>query len=788
MFQLFDDFWKQFSVTALIYSSYFWITLLCIIIAYLSIKCIKLTKAANDNEYYIKVIRAISKALSKNQEIAAFDEFGELVFATNHSSYRDKADFFKYISNRINSSQDLKMLYKSFNLNRNTKVLLDGAGSGLNNGLKRWSAATQIVNSDDETWTVVSLYDITKHIDLINKDLKNCERLETFFAKFPFAIFHINSSGEIVNANNSFANMVHVSKDRLNGENINNFIEKFNLENRYLDNVRATLKPKFSAEFDVTIVRAPESLSSQIQTWIIVKDDIFANIKQDKKLEKQNFESQAFSYSQIPYIITEESGNILNYNHAFKSIVEKTKDNKNIFNIIKSNQADSLKKTIERLSANSSVEPVDICIDNSDIIASAYISKIPNSNGKILIQLIKKNTQEIGNQQLSQSQRMQAIGQLAGGIAHDFNNLLTAMIGYCDLLLQRYTRNDSAYGDIVQIKQNAGRAANLVKQLLAFSKQQNLKPKTVFITDMLIDISSLLRRLIGIDIELEIIHGRDIWPVKLDGSQFDQVIVNLAVNARDAIKGTGKITIRTKNYFADSPFRCTCDTAEKGDYVLIEFSDTGCGISKDKLAKIFEPFYSTKTNTNKQEISSGSGTGLGLSSVYGIIKQTGGYIDVISEIGKGTTFKIYLPRYNGQDTDDSIKAHAETLDLSGTETILLVEDEEAVRMFTARALRDKGYKVIEASSAEEAIDTIKNKNFDILISDVIMPKIDGPTLNKMLREKLGNKFKTIFISGYSEDTFRRDLSKNASIHFLQKPFTLKDIATKVKEVTSNNDN
>jgi two-component system cell cycle sensor histidine kinase/response regulator CckA len=390
-----------------------------------------------------------------------------------------------------------------------------------------------------------------------------------------------------------------------------------------------------------------------------------------------------------------------------------------------------------------------------------------------MLQFLDISEQKRLERQFIQSQKMQAVGQLAGGIAHDFNNLLTAMIGYCDLLLQRYLPNDPAYSDVVQIQQNANRAADLVRQLLAFSRQQTLQPKVVYITDHLNQLSDLLRRLIGAGIELKMIHGRDLWPVKVDVSQLGQVIMNLAVNARDAM--TSVLTIRTSNYQCLKQQRMGHDLVAKGDYVMIEVMDTGQGIPPEHLEHIFEPFFSTK------EV--GEGTGLGLSMVYGIMKQTGGFVLVDSVLNEGTTFRILLPRHEGGEEEASAPPiETSSKDLTGGGTILLVEDEDAVRMFSARALREKGYRVIEADSGEAALETLKNgERFDLLVTDVVMPKMDGPTLSKKVRD-LYPETKTIFISGYTEDTFRKNLDHNAKIHFLPKPFTLKDLASKVKEV------
>jgi two-component system cell cycle sensor histidine kinase/response regulator CckA len=403
----------------------------------------------------------------------------------------------------------------------------------------------------------------------------------------------------------------------------------------------------------------------------------------------------------------------------------------------------------------------------------------------LILHFIDLTEQKSLEAQFAQSQKMQAIGQLAGGVAHDFNNLLTAMIGFCDLLLLRHKPGDQSFSDIMQIKQNANRAANLVRQLLAFSRQQTLQPRVLNLTDVLSDLSSLLRRLIGENIELRMLHGRDLGLVKVDQGQLEQVIINLVVNARDAMPEGGRLTVVTGNHSSDQPVRRESEVMPPGEYVMVEVIDTGVGIPKENLSRIFEPFFSTK------EV--GSGTGLGLSTVYGIVRQTGGYVFVDSALGEGTKFTIYLARHRepaqaeapeGADgaARDEAKERA-TADLTGSGTIMLVEDEDAVRVFSARALRNKGYQVVEARSGEQALELLgqDGARIDLLISDVVMPQMDGPTLIRKVRATRPD-LKVIFISGYTEDRFRQHLDDTRQIHFLPKPFSLKQLAGKVKEV------
>ncbi len=403
------------------------------------------------------------------------------------------------------------------------------------------------------------------------------------------------------------------------------------------------------------------------------------------------------------------------------------------------------------------------------------IEKDSGVSADLILYLVDTARLRTLEEQFAQSQKMQAVGQLAGGIAHDFNNLLTAMIGFCDLLLLRHSAGDQSFGDIMQIKQNANRAANLVRQLLAFSRQQTLQPHVLVLTDVLAELSNLLRRLIGETIDLKMVHSRDLGLIKVDQGQLEQVIINIVVNARDAMPDGGTLTLRTENVSLDTSARHRDETMPAGDYVLIVVSDTGPGIESKNLDKIFEPFYTTK------EV--GAGTGLGLSTVYGIIKQTGGFIFAESEMGKGTTFKIFLPRYASPDAAEEVALTASDVaparDLTGSGTVLLVEDEAAVRQFAARALSNKGYTVLEAENGELAIDILDSHEgeIDILVTDVVMPNMDGPTLIRNARQS-NPGMKAILISGYAEDVFRKDMDGDLEdAAFLAKPFSLKELLT-----------
>jgi len=379
----------------------------------------------------------------------------------------------------------------------------------------------------------------------------------------------------------------------------------------------------------------------------------------------------------------------------------------------------------------------------------------------------------------TQSQKMEAVGKLAGGIAHDFNNVLTAIIGFSDLLLQTHRPSDAAYKNIMAIKSSANRAAGMVSQLLAFSRRQTLQPETLQLGEVLTDLSVLLNRLLGEKIDLKISQGRDLWFVKADRSQLGQVLINLSVNARDAMmpKG-GALSVRTRNVTERDTQKLSGLGMAVGEYVLIEVEDTGAGMTPEVMAKIFEPFFTTK--------GVGKGTGLGLSTVYGIVKQTGGYIFAESTAGKGTTFRVYLPRHHVdavavQAASKAAKA-TRPADLTGTGRVLLVEDEDAVRSFAIEALKRQGYEVLAASTGQEGLEVYRANQgrVDLVVSDVIMPEMDGPSLYREL-QKHNPALKIIFMSGYPDDAFKNNLEPGAEFAFLQKPFSLAQLAAKVKE-------
>ncbi len=413
---------------------------------------------------------------------------------------------------------------------------------------------------------------------------------------------------------------------------------------------------------------------------------------------------------------------------------------------------------------------------DKEVFVQVVLNRIVEAGRPALIAVLHDATElKTLEAQFVQSQKMQAIGQLAGGVAHDFNNLLTAISGHCDLLLLRHDQSDPDYGDLVQINQNANRAASLVGQLLAFSRKQTLRLESIDMRDTLADLTHLLNRLVGEKITLTLSHDPVLKPVRADKRQLEQVLMNLVVNARDAMPAGGEIKVITEYLSLSKPLERDSVTVPAGEYVTVQVSDDGTGIGPDKLQKVFEPFFTTKPT--------GEGTGLGLSTAYGIIKQSSGFIFVDSILGQGTTFILYLPVYETKPIKSPRVVEVKPTGPKHVEegVILLVEDEAPVRAFASRALRLRGYTVLEAESAEVALKTLEDQslNIDVFVTDVVMPGMDGPS---WVREALKQRpdVRVVFVSGYAEDSFGEEQTRIPNSVFLPKPFSLNDLTETVQ--------
>lgn len=502
-----------------------------------------------------------------------------------------------------------------------------------------------------------------------------------------------------------------------------------------------------------------------------------------------------FENSPIAIAIVGKQGALLDVNRPFSLLFNIKRDDRNkkaVSDLVAESNKDEISALMQKIAVGGRLSlTTEVSLANNEnrhfrlFFLGLSNDFQPLTNEIAILSAIETTAQKTLEDKMAQGQKLQAVGQLAGGIAHDFNNVLTAIIMSCDLLLASHRSSDPAHADLINIKNNANRAASLVQQLLAFSRRQTLRPEVVDLTELLSDVRNLLMPLLGSNIHLKFNHGRDLWDVKVDQASFQRVLMNLVINARDAMPAGGTITISTTNVDRQKITDLGFDGLTSGDYVELDVKDTGTGIPKAVQEKMFEPFFTTK------EV--GKGTGLGLSMVYGIVKQTGGNIYCESEEGAGTTFRIFLPRFVANASNDEPKKIEPTksqveknADLSGTATVLLVEDEAAVRMGGVRALQSRGYTVLEAENGLEALDVIAEHNgaIDLVVSDVVMPEMDGPTLLGEMRAKYPD-IKFVFVSGYAKDAFAKNLPQDAVFGFLSKPFTLKQLAMKVKEMLAD---
>ncbi len=489
---------------------------------------------------------------------------------------------------------------------------------------------------------------------------------------------------------------------------------------------------------------------------------------------------EAFETLPVPMIKLEPSGKVLKVNRLAGDLlgVEVTPETvmSDLMQGLGRPVTDWLRDTALGVSHQKS-EFLRLTRPDKEVFVQVTLSRVFEEGGTVLIALLNDATElKSLEAQFVQSQKMQAIGQLAGGIAHDFNNLLTAISGHCDLLLLRHDQGDQNYGDLVQINQNANRAAALVSQLLAFSRKQTLRPEVLDLRDTLSDLTHLLNRLVGEKVTLTLSHDPVLRPIRADKRQLEQVLMNLVVNARDAMLQGGEIRIETEVLTLETPLTRDRATVPSGDYVTVKVSDKGIGISPDKLQKVFEPFYTTKRT--------GEGTGLGLSTAYGIIKQTGGFIFVDSVPGEGTEFTLFFPVFEPEASDIVVKpaVSPNPVPQHGDGVVLLVEDEAPVRAFASRALRLRGYTVLEAESAEDALRLLEDPELtvDVFVTDVVMPGMDGPSWVRMALEDRPS-VRVVFVSGYAEGAFGETGPSVPNSVFLPKPFSLNQLTETVHQ-------
>lgn len=641
------------------------------------------------------------------------------------------------------------------------------------------------------------LEDISKSYEDTQRMGRERVRLIEFLDHAPVGFFSVDENGTFIFANDTFVNWLGAEdKDLCDGRyklhdvliDIPQQAQPYDIleaEQQYPAQrgeirMRAFDGREFQAAISHTILRGTDGT---VRTRSIIRDLTPERAWKTALKQSEDRFQRFFEEAPLGIALVDHGGNVTECNEAFGLMVDRPLHElfgAPLYDIVSESSKAKIEAVFAKIREGQKPDnAVEIELrgpaPDKFVVTQMFTSPFAGDNG-IVLHFINVTERKNLEAQFTQSQKMQAVGQLAGGIAHDFNNLLTAMIGFCDLLLMRHRPGDPSFADIQQIKQNANRAANLVRQLLAFSRQQTLQPKVMDVADVITDVSHLLRRLIGAGIELKINHERDLGMIKVDQGQMEQVLVNLAVNARDAMGNSGELTIKTRNHVNKKTRQMVgTDEMPPGEWVAIDVTDTGTGIPPEVLERVFDPFFSTKPL--------GAGTGLGLSTVYGIVRQSGGYIGVDTIVGNGTTFSIYMPRAEEkpQEVVVEVASVEKVEDLTGSSRLLLVEDEDAVRSFSVRALQNKGYEVFEASSGDNALELLAEQKpkLDLVVSDVMMPGMDGIEMGKRIRETYPG-ITIIYMSGYTEDKFKDDMGPD--IHFLAKPFTLKQLAEKVKEV------
>jgi two-component system cell cycle sensor histidine kinase/response regulator CckA len=505
-----------------------------------------------------------------------------------------------------------------------------------------------------------------------------------------------------------------------------------------------------------------------------------------------------FHNSPAAIATVDRAGRIINSNATFARLFGSSADEKGarqtVFTFVAQNERSKLEALLRGvIEGKTAPHEIELPIEGKErAFARFFVTPVDEENveeGEVaIVHAIDTSEEKKLELSFAQAQKMQAIGEFAGFIAHDFNNVLTTMIGNASILLTKFRPTDPGFQELNQIRQYGTRAAALVRQLLAFARRETLVPEMLHAGDVISDLANgLMKRVATEKVKIEATYGRDLWPVKADINQFERVLINLAANARDAMPNGGALKIRTANILSDESQKFRYEGMPAAEYVMIEVADTGAGIAPEAIGKIFEPFFTTKEK-NK-------GTGLGLAAVYGIVKQSGGFIYVDSEPGKGATFRIFLPRYIPSEGEvaaarDAAQAKAvadsKPVNLTGRGTVLLVEDEDGVRRFASHALTMRGFTVLEAADGEQGLELAKKEdgNIDIIVSDVMMPIMDGPTMLKEIRKANLKKTKVIFASGYSEDLAAQLPGEEFS--FLPKPFDLVGLVKAVKDELQQN--
>ncbi len=646
------------------------------------------------------------------------------------------------------------------------------------------------------------------------------QKLNYFIQNMPLGLYVLDDKGRFEYINNTFAEHIKCLKTDLIGHNLSDFI--YDKDSALLDSkMPEHAGLVFFKNGDENIELFVSQNKFQDDGMLKTRGFTLNRVPNDKNL-LQNFHEMMseykmlLHYTPIGILSISDGGLIKTFNHHAEELFSQKLEGSHISDFFDSNDL----KKIEKIYADyklterpNVVTELETSLKSGKSvllqIAPRYLTYTSKTvfDGITIFMTDTTKSKDL-EERFSQAQKMQALGQFAGGIAHDFNNLLTTMIGYCDLLLERHRIGDPSFADLSEVRGSAIRAAALVKQLLFYSKQQTSHPKYLDISETLSDLSQFLKRVMGEQINLEITHGQNLGFIRIDPVHLTQVIMNLSVNAKDAMNGKGTFTISThlETLLEDVSFGDSI--AKAGDYIVLNVKDTGSGIKKENLSRIFDPFFSTKQNVV------GSGTGLGLATVYGIVSQIKGLIKVESTVGVGTTFKIYFPRFltaeNAAQPSKKIEPenqipvltslsgeapklvfglnvnktdqHGTPISSTSDIKILFVEDENAVRAFGVRALQKKGFNVTAASSAENALE--QEGPFDLMVTDMMMPGMSGTELAVEMKKRQPN-IKIIIASGYSEEMAFKELNGNEGFVFLSKPYSLTDLNEKVFEVLNS---
>ncbi len=632
---------------------------------------------------------------------------------------------------------------------------------------------------------------LERSLELSSQELLRANAdMRAVFQAFPDIFFRIDTHGTILDCRGGMATDLLLPLEKLLGKKIQE-IPLGEVGTKFLDAIRFMGEKKSLVDVEYSLMSQGKEYFYEARLVPLLENQIIVIVRNitDRKQAEENLRNTlsllgaTLESTADGILVVDQQGKIVSFNRKFVEMwsipddILDSRDDQRALEFVLGQlkePAEFLAK-VKELYASPEAESYDLLEFKNGRLLERY-SQPQKIGGKSVGRVW--SFRDISERQrledlLRQSQKMEAIGQLAGGVAHDFNNLLTVVIGHCELLLDRIGSDPTQRKEIEGIRKTANRAANLTRQLLAFSRRQILQPKVVDLNEIVLNMDKLLQRLIGEHIDLIAVTGKDLWFIEADPGQLEQVIMNLAVNARDAMPSGGELVIETCNLTVDESCAAKSPDVPPGKYASMTVADTGTGMPPEVQKRIFEPFFTTKE--------AGKGTGLGLSTVYGIVKQSGGHISVHSKLGKGTAFSLYFPiSENAVEKIGTGKIQLEKF--QGKETILLAEDEEEVRSLITKVLKGRGYTELEATNGAEALSLLEQHSGSIhmLLTDLVMPKMSGPELAERLL-KIRPEIKVLYMSGYTDSDSSRKRILSADSVFLQKPFTSSDLTRTVRD-------